>query len=51
MYPSLKSSSESESSILKGLVSAVDPGLGFYIILKGFRDRVLARGLDLLGYT
>ena len=43
--------SESESSMLKGLISVIGPGLGSYAISGGFGDRVLARGLGLLDRT
>ena len=41
--------SESESSILEGLISAVDSGSGSHAISRRFGDRALAKGLGLLG--
>ena len=50
MYFNLKLLLESESSISKGLILIIGPGLGSYTIFKEFGDKVLARGLGLLDY-
>ena len=48
IYSGLELLSESESFILEGLISVIDPGSGSYIISRRFGDRALARGLSLL---
>ena len=49
IYSGLESLSESEFSILEGLILAVDLELGFYIISGRFGDRVFIKDLNLSG--